>query len=301
LLLVLTLGPPLAAQNDFLRGDVDCDGAVTLVDPYKLLQIQFSGLIAPCDCLQAWDADCSGASDAADSVYLFNHLVLGGAAPCAPYPAYGPGVAGGLSCTGYPTGPLFKRGDANQDGCVSSDDASLIMDYLFGFALPPSCLQAADANDDDAVTNDDAVYILAYCSGVGPAPPAPGPLTGGEDPTAGALTCGSYPASACASGCTNQRQGDANQDGTLDISDPVEMLAALFSSTAGPLPCGDGSVVHPSNVRLMSVNGNFTFDISDPIYLLAFLFNGGPAPAAGVGCTYIEECPQNVKCATCTP
>lgn len=61
--------------------------------------------------------------------------------------------------------------------------------------------------------------------------------------------------------------GDVNQDGALDISDPVGMLGSLFQG--GNLACEAAA----------EVNGDDSFDLSDPVYLLGFLFQGGTPPA----------------------
>jgi hypothetical protein len=87
-----------------------------------------------------------------------------------------------------------------------------------------------------------------------------------------------------------QRAGDANQDGSTDISDVVALLRYLFGGAPATLPCGDGTATHAANRALLNVNGDGTLDLSDSVYLLAYLFQGGSAPASGVGCIRIEDC-----------
>ena len=89
-----------------------------------------------------------------------------------------------------------------------------------------------------------------------------------------------------------QVPGDFNQDGGLDLSDPVSLLNHLF--LGGPPPsCGDGTLGHPSNVTLLDSNGDGQPDLSDAVYTLAFLFLGGPAPLLNAqgDCVLIPECP----------
>jgi len=86
--------------------------------------------------------------------------------------------------------------------------------------------------------------------------------------------------------------GDENEDGKLDISDPVALLNHLFLGTNPTLPCGDGSTAHPSNVMLLDLNGDGRIDISDPVFGLNFLFAGGPNPVPGTACISIAECPN---------
>ncbi len=73
------------------------------------------------------------------------------------------------------------------------------------------------------------------------------------------------------------RRGDANADGTFDISDPVWSLAALFSSEgAAGLPCYDAG----------DSNDDGVFNIGDAVYSLAALFTGTAAipQPSGAGC-----------------
>lgn len=66
------------------------------------------------------------------------------------------------------------------------------------------------------------------------------------------------------------RRGDANLDGGVNISDPINTLAFLFSGGA-PLECQDSA----------DANDDGRLDISDAVTTLAFLFLGGtdlPAP-----------------------
>lgn len=62
-------------------------------------------------------------------------------------------------------------------------------------------------------------------------------------------------------------RGDANDDGKLDIADPVRVLLYLFGSVAKP-PCLDA----------YDVNDDGRIDIADAVYGLQFLFAGGDPP-----------------------
>ncbi len=61
-------------------------------------------------------------------------------------------------------------------------------------------------------------------------------------------------------------RGDVNGDGTLDLSDPVEILNYLFRETA--LTCLDAA----------DVNDDGRLNVSDPIRVVLHLFAGGPSP-----------------------
>ncbi|HEX7402208.1 MAG TPA: dockerin type I repeat-containing protein [candidate division Zixibacteria bacterium] len=61
--------------------------------------------------------------------------------------------------------------------------------------------------------------------------------------------------------------GDANGDGTIDVSDVVFLINYLFrgGSAPDPMPRGDA-------------NCDQVVDISDVVFLINYLFRGGPAP-----------------------
>jgi hypothetical protein len=84
-----------------------------------------------------------------------------------------------------------------------------------------------------------------------------------------------------------QRPGDENQDGELNLSDPISVLNHLFAGTNPTLPCGDGTVGDPANQALLDLNGDDSINLSDPIYGLNFLFSGSASP---VNCTDVS-CP----------
>lgn len=94
--------------------------------------------------------------------------------------------------------PEFRRGDANADGSVNISDPSALLNWLFLGGVPVSCPDAGDANDDGAVDISDAVTILNWLFTGGRTPPAPGPETCGEDPTADTLAPCDFSAAACA-------------------------------------------------------------------------------------------------------
>src|SRR5262245_38851110 len=83
--------PPLPAV-DFIRGDVNGDGVVSLSDAARLAGYQFRDLGAP-DCLASGDVDASGALDLGDIVVLITYLFSpngDGEPPAAPFPDPGP-------------------------------------------------------------------------------------------------------------------------------------------------------------------------------------------------------------------
>jgi len=73
---------------------------------------------------------------------------------------------------------------------------------------------------------------------------------------------GASPCTAC---------GDANSDGSVDISDVVFLIAHIFSGGGAPAYCN-------YNKGKGDANGDGSVDISDVVYLIARIFSGGSAP-----------------------
>ncbi|MGH9360486.1 MAG: dockerin type I domain-containing protein, partial [Thermoanaerobaculia bacterium] len=64
------------------------------------------------------------------------------------------------------------------------------------------------------------------------------------------------------------RRGDANRDGTVNLTDPVVLIRSLFTTEAVTMPC-----------RLAAdANDDEAVDITDPIRLLGHLFQGQEPP-----------------------
>lgn len=68
--------------------------------------------------------------------------------------------------------------------------------------------------------------------------------------------------------------GDANGDGSVDISDVVYLIAYIFSGGRAPTPNSVGSG---------DADCSHGVDISDAVYLISRIFSGGPPP--GLTCT----------------
>lgn len=84
----------------------------------------------------------------------------------------------------------FLRGDANADGSVNISDAVFALQFLFQGRGAPFCLDAADVDDDGRVNITDPVFLLQFLFQSGSAPPSPGSLVPGPDPTPDDLDCG---------------------------------------------------------------------------------------------------------------
>jgi hypothetical protein len=67
-------------------------------------------------------------------------------------------------------------------------------------------------------------------------------------------------------------RGDANNDGSLDVSDVVYLIGYIFGGGLAPTTIRNG------NADGSDADGPGAIDISDVVYLIAYIFSGGPAP-----------------------
>ena len=89
------------------------------------------------------------------------------------------------------------------------------------------------------------------------------------------------------------RRGDANGDGSFDISDAIMALGCLFAGTNCP-GCEEAA----------DANDDGELDISDPLRLLNWRFLTGPEPAAPFAACGIDPTPDFLDCgeyASCNP
>ena len=83
--------------------------------------------------------------------------------------------------------PEFLRGDTNSEDGVNLTDAITILEELFRGASTVECPDAADVDDDGKVNITDVIVLLGYLFQGGSAPPPPGPVRCGVDPTPDSL------------------------------------------------------------------------------------------------------------------
>ena len=95
----------------------------------------------------------------------------------------------------------------------------------------------------------------------------------------------------------NQLPGDANQDGTFDLSDPITILQYLFTGDVPRLPCADGHHLNQANDELLNTPGQpGVIGLTTAVHMLNFLFNSGPPPVQGTACIPVMDCPDNQAC-----
>jgi len=102
-LIALALAAPAFAV-DFIRGDANSDGVLTISDAYASLSVLFLGR-ENLECSSAGDANVDGSLNIADPVYSLTNLFLGGQPLLAPYPSAGPDpTPDSISCETYGNG-----------------------------------------------------------------------------------------------------------------------------------------------------------------------------------------------------
>ncbi len=77
-----------SAAQEFVRGDVDGNGKITLTDPINTLNYLFKGGAKP-ECEDAMDVNDDGKVDLGDAVYSLGYLFKGGSVPERPFPEKG--------------------------------------------------------------------------------------------------------------------------------------------------------------------------------------------------------------------
>lgn len=85
---VPAVGPMVCTTPSFIRGDLNGDQAVNLVDVIQLLTHLFSGGPAPAP-PQAGDGNDDGSTNLVDAIYLLSYLFQGGPPPTFPFPTPG--------------------------------------------------------------------------------------------------------------------------------------------------------------------------------------------------------------------
>lgn len=102
---MLEAGEPPSQYQDFLRGDVNQDGAVQVADCVYLLDALFGSPPSPLACLDAADVNDDEQVEISDPVFLLAYLFVDGTIPPAPFGVTGcgpdPTSSVALSCETY--------------------------------------------------------------------------------------------------------------------------------------------------------------------------------------------------------
>lgn len=215
----------------------------------------------------------------------------------------------GLAAPG--TGPLFRRGDANDDGVVNVSDPSFILNWNFSGGPAPTSQDSADANDDGQVTGQttDANYLSNWLFSGGPAPPAPGPFNCGLDPTPDSLPAG-FTTTCASSSCIDLSysslfpgSGAAAVEAEIDAAMRFEMTYSqptflyLFNRVENEESSSEKVVVLESYAKenggysffyLRVRNGGQLVDAATNMHVLSGESGAAGVPLAGLPSTILE-------------
>ena len=87
-----------SVPGQFIRGDSDGDGELSIADPVRTLNYLFLGTVA-LSCLDAADANDSGGLDLSDATFTLGFMFIGDRAPPSPFPGRGSDpTSDGLGC-----------------------------------------------------------------------------------------------------------------------------------------------------------------------------------------------------------
>ncbi len=119
---LITAVPALHADVEFLRGDINADGIVSISDAVMVQRFFFVGDDAPPDCEDAADVNDDGKRDITDSITLVNAMFLEnprGQVVSPPFPAVGADpTADDLTCNTYDVVPPGDTSDTIRIGVV---------------------------------------------------------------------------------------------------------------------------------------------------------------------------------------
>jgi len=172
IVLTMFLSGNISAQ-EFIRGDLDCNGIVDDTDLCWLNCYYYMGptcgmggdacpnredIYAP-----ACDINDDGLVTLTDWIILFSFLDGGGLPPAPPYPDCGVDPTNpqpGEDCCGAGS---YICGNANSEEGVNVSDAVYIINYTFVIGAPaPVPIESCDANCDGSCNVSDAVFLINY-------------------------------------------------------------------------------------------------------------------------------------------
>ena len=162
-------------------------------------------------------------------------------------------------------------GDANSDGTINVMDMTFIIGYICQGGPRPEPAANGDPNGDCVIDTSDIVYLANHIFSQGPPPVS--------------CTCVEPAQGTCqpADTCAGQLPGDANSNGTIELTDMAFLASYVCGGGPRPDPAANGDP-----------NGDCVIDSADITYLSDFLFFGGPLP---VTCTCVE--PLKGACNLC--
>lgn len=159
LVLAMLLGGSNLGAVDFIRGDTNGDGAVTVADSFLVINHLFhrrKEIPVLMNCLDSSDADDDGRVDIPDVVRVLVFILGYGEPPAQPFPAPGPDLTGGPGCINYGGGsPLDDPGAAlSVDGLsLGGADASATLTVKVSNSTPLSAWYGTLLDGDRLITD----------------------------------------------------------------------------------------------------------------------------------------------------
>ncbi len=173
--------PPRGCLIVFLDGDTedpnDLHAAIT-IQPGTAGEIHLLDMVDAGSCIMIINSFAHGPEGHQDDTSI------GRVPPITGEPVV---LAAPTPCTAE-GGQDFIRGDATENGRVTTTDMALIFQFVNGQAVGPACQKRMDVNDDGHVTAADGLHLGNFLVSGMPPIPAPFP-TPGTDPTADDLPC----------------------------------------------------------------------------------------------------------------
>lgn len=273
----------------FLRGDVDQDGVVGPLDATFLQNFLFASGQMP-RCLDAADANDDGMLGVSDVVLIQN----GGPFPY-PFPECGLDLTPDqLDCNCYicPQNlTQFIRGDVDGDGALDPLDIAALNAILFSGGIS-ICDDAADVNDDGMIDQADVVSLGSAVFSWAPIP-APSPHSCGVDPTPDLLGCATPTTCNCLP--IDFLRGDCNADNLIDIADVINSLCIVFlpigtctSSCRDACDVNDDGCLDVSDpIRMLNYLFGGGIPLAQPFPSCGY----DPTPRDNLGCSVYSGCP----------
>jgi hypothetical protein len=166
--------------TDFIRGDANGDGTVSLSDVHKIVSWLFRGQAAP-GCLDSADTDDDGALNLTDATKLLNFLALASPPPAPPFPNAGSDTTpSGLTCEsaaaaapaadpGSKLEVLDARAPGGENGVayvtLALSSSRLLAGYEGTLRLPPGLAAGVRKGNKDLTQTYDKGFIGARLDG----------------------------------------------------------------------------------------------------------------------------------------
>ncbi|MDP7658312.1 MAG: dockerin type I repeat-containing protein [Candidatus Thalassarchaeaceae archaeon] len=151
------------------------------------------------------------------------------------------------------------RGDANNDGTVDLGDFIVMAQYIAGYGREPASMVQADINQDRSVDVVDLVLLADYLWGEDEF--ETGPQSIDSSKTKAATKDSEPELVVCFEESVRVLRGDANDDGSVDIGDFIEMTQYIL-----------GYEDSLESMQGADINGDHSVNVLDLVLLADYLW-----------------------------